>query len=126
MGFSDLDWPQDAQLFPKHETVTKYIEDYSENVKHLIKFKTQVLDVQKANASDGNYPKWTVKTQEIKPNSNGNVEEQIYDAVVVASGHFTVPYVPEIKGMKAWSEKYPSVISHSMYYQKPELYEDKV
>jgi cation diffusion facilitator CzcD-associated flavoprotein CzcO len=27
MGFQGLDWPQDSQLFPTHETVLKYIED---------------------------------------------------------------------------------------------------
>lgn len=126
MGFSDLDWPQDAQLFPKHETVTQYIEDYSQDVKHIISFQTQVLDVRLAESSDDCHPKWNVKTQEVKSDSKGSVAEQTYDAVIVASGHFAVPYIPDIKGMKAWSDKYPGVVTHSMYYQKPEQYTDKV
>ena len=32
MGFSDLDWPQESQLFPKHETVLEYIEKYGQEI----------------------------------------------------------------------------------------------
>lgn len=120
MGFSDLDWPQDAQLFPKHETVTDYIEKYAEDVKPLIKFQTQVLEIRPEGEG------WSVKTQKIAQDSTGEVSEERYDAVVVASGHFTVPYIPDVKGMKEWSEKYPGVISHSLYYKRPEEYHNKV
>ncbi|GAB7349601.1 hypothetical protein MBLNU459_g0289t1 [Dothideomycetes sp. NU459] len=125
MGFSDFDWPQDAQLFPKHETVTQYIEDYSKDVKHLITFQTQVLDVSIAPTEGGGHPKWIVKTSEVEVQGSGRTEQRIYDAVIIASGHFAVPYIPDIKGIKAWSGKYPNAISHSMYYQKPEQYNAK-
>ena len=45
MGFSDLLWPENAQLFPKHTQVQEYIEHYSKDVLHLIQFLTQVLDL---------------------------------------------------------------------------------
>ena len=126
MGFSDQDWPQDSQLFPKHETVTEYIEKYSEDVKHLISFQTQVLSVEQVEGSDNDLERWLVKTQTIVAGNEGQVTEGVYDAVVVASGHFSVPYVPQIKGMQEWSQKWPGVVSHSMYYKRPEDYQDQV
>lgn len=126
MGFSELDWPQDSQLFPKHETVTEYIERYAEDVKHLVTFGTQVLDIRATTSAQSGDTHWLVKRQQIKPTNDGEIIESEYDAVVVASGHFSVPFIPEVKGMKEWSQRYPGIISHSMYYKKPEDYQDKV
>jgi hypothetical protein len=42
MGYTDFDWPQDSQLFPKHETVTQYLEDYAADIKNLILRKKTV------------------------------------------------------------------------------------
>jgi len=125
MGFSDLAWPQGSQLFPKHETVTEYLEAYAEDVKHLVKFETQVVSVEPVGNNNGE-ERWFVRTKKVSPDGTGKTTEGVYDAIIVASGHFSVPYVPDIKGMKEWSEKYPRVISHSMYYRKPEDYKDQV
>lgn len=124
MGFSDLHWPQDSQLFPKHETVTQYLEQYAEDVKHLIEFQTQVLDVR-LNEAQGK-PRWTVKTRRITHGHQDEVKEGVYDAVMVASGHFNVPFIPSITGLAEWSKAYPGAVSHSMYYQKPEQFTGKV
>lgn len=126
MGFSDLDWPQDSQLFPRHDTVTEYLETYAEEVKHLIQFQTQVVDIRLIEATEKGKEQWLVKTQKIAPGNTAEVVEAVYDAVVVASGHFSVPYIPGIPGMKEWSEKYPGVISHSTYYKRPEDYQGQV
>jgi cation diffusion facilitator CzcD-associated flavoprotein CzcO len=37
MAYSDKPFPADAPLFPKHGTVLKYLEDYAEEVRHLIR-----------------------------------------------------------------------------------------
>ncbi|TIA01315.1 putative flavin dependent monooxygenase, partial [Aureobasidium pullulans] len=124
MGYSDFDWPEDSQLFPKHETVTKYLEDYAADVKHLIHFNTQVLDISLAATKEDGQETWSVKTQKVQHKMIEDAKVQTYDAVVVANGHFAVPFIPQIKGMKEWAEKYPGAISHSMYYQKPEDYKD--
>lgn len=125
MGYTDFDWPQDSQLFPKHETVTQYLEDYAADIKNLINFNTQVLDISLAATKEDGQDTWSVKTQKVQHNTPGDVVETIYDAVVVANGHFAVPFIPQIKGMKEWAEQYPNVVSHSMYYKKPEDYTGK-
>ncbi|KAK5107953.1 hypothetical protein LTR62_000498 [Meristemomyces frigidus] len=117
MGFSDLDWPTDSQLFPEHETVMQYIEDYAKDIRDMISFQTQVLDVRLTKEE-----RWSVKTLKVSQRGPSEVLEETYDAVVVANGHFNIPYIPEVAGMKEWNEAYPGRITHSKFYRKPEQY----
>ncbi|KAI5358637.1 putative flavin monooxygenase, FAD/NAD(P)-binding domain superfamily [Septoria linicola] len=120
MGFSDLEWQQGCQLFPKHQEVLAYIDRYAQDVSHLISFKTQVLDVRLCNDQ-----KWTVKTRPIDRSMDGKVTEEVFDAVICANGHYDVPYIPSVSGIEAWNEAFPGVISHSKFYRRPEQYAGK-
>ena len=114
MAFSDKPFPEPEQLFPGLPSVIEYLEEYAEEVKHLIKFNTQVLDVNRISL--GGISEWSVKTKNLKSNK---VVEGIYDAVVVASGHYRVPNVPNIKGIEEWDQVSPGTITHSKFYQTP-------
>lgn len=120
MGFQDLDWPQESQLFPKHETVLKYIQDYGADVQDLIQYETQVLDVSPISPNPSS--PWKVLTRDIR--SDAQIEEE-YDAVIVANGHFIVPYIPDIPDVRAWNETYPGAITHAKYYRDPAEYAGK-
>lgn len=120
MGFQDLDWPQDSQLFPTHQTVLKYIDEYGKDVQDLVKYDTQVINAEPIN--DAPDSGWKVRTRWLR--ANEEVEEE-FDALIVANGHFIVPYIPDIPGIQEWSERHPGAISHSKYYRKPEEYSGK-
>ena len=120
MGFSDLNWPHNTQLFPKHEDVLDYIERYADDVRHLVQFETQVLDVRLNTAA-----RWAVTTEPVSRSNSCKTEGHAFDAVVVANGHFNVPYIPSVPGIKAWNKTYPGAISHSKFYRKPEHYADR-
>ncbi|PPJ52183.1 hypothetical protein CBER1_09916 [Cercospora berteroae] len=121
MGFSDLDWDQDRQLFPKHEDVLDYIQTYGKDVSHLIKFRTQVLDVRLRPDE-----KWTVTTTPIShPNKPQEPTQETFDAVICANGHYEVPYIPQVPGISAFHKTHPNIISHSKFYRKPEAYTNK-
>jgi cation diffusion facilitator CzcD-associated flavoprotein CzcO len=120
MGFSDLPWSEDAQLFPKHTEVQDYIERCSQEVRHLIHFQTQVLDLHQETSS-----KWTIKTKPITPDNDAEVSEHLFDAVVIANGHFNIPYIPKVPGIEAFSKAHPGTISHSKFYRLPEQYSGK-
>lgn len=120
MRFQDLDWPQDSQLFPKHETVLQYIEEYGKDVQDLVQYETQVINVEPADSNYGG--RWNVTTRNMRTNVQ---KQEAYDAVIVANGHFIVPYVPDIPGIREWNQKYPGAISHSKYYRKPEDFAGK-
>lgn len=119
MQYSDKPFPEDSQLFPKHETVTEYLEEYAHDVRHLISFQTQVVDVR---LEDANITQWILT---IKDLPTGAVTTETYDAVVVANGHYTVPSVPPVTGIEAWNKAYPNVIVHAKFYRSPDKYRGK-
>jgi cation diffusion facilitator CzcD-associated flavoprotein CzcO len=120
MGFQDLDWPKDSQLFPKHQTVLKYIQDYGEDVQHLVQYSTQVVNAEPT--SDLPHSSWRVRARNLETMEE---EETEFDALIVANGHFIVPYIPDISCIREWNAKYPERINHSKYYRKPEDYQGK-
>lgn len=120
MGFSDLNWPEDCQLFPQHEVVLEYIERYAEEVKHLIRFSTQVVDVRLIAGG-----RWLVKTQPVSPGSSLEIKEEAFDAVLVANGHFNVHSIPAVRGIESWNNAYPDSITHSKFYRSPADYSNK-
>ncbi|KAK7751244.1 hypothetical protein SLS62_006789 [Diatrype stigma] len=51
--------------------------------------------------------------------------EEEFDAVVLANGHYAVPFVPEVKGLKAFIEAFPDRVVHSKHYRTPLVYASK-
>lgn len=120
MQYSDFSFPDDAQLFPQREVVMRYLQAYAEEVRHLIRFSVEVLDVR--HEVNGEHDRWKVTVKEMGTKCG---TEEIYDAIVVASGHYDVPYMPEILGLSAWAAKYPGTVMHSKAYRSPETFRDK-
>lgn len=48
-----------------------------------------------------------------------------FDAVLVASGHYHVPFIPHTEGLSALASKFPGIVQHSKAYRKPEFYKNK-
>ncbi|KAK5462910.1 monooxygenase [Exophiala xenobiotica] len=122
MAFSDKPFSDDDPLFPSHQAVLRYLEEYAEDVRHLIRFSTAVKDVQQVVDQATGKERWAL-VAENRPTKA--TTRQTYDAVVVANGHYTVPYVPDIKGIADWNAMYPGVVLHSKAYRKPEDFKDK-
>lgn len=126
MRFSDLEMPEESQLFPKHPTIKDYLAHYAEDVNHLVQFETQVLDVRLLDSKmdqNGLKEQWSVKTKGVV---TGEEKDEVFDAVVVANGHFFVPFIPDAPGIKEWHQKHPGSITHSKFYRNPEAFKDKV
>lgn len=120
MGFKDLDWPSDSQLFPKHQTVLRYIEDYGKDVQDTIRYSTQVTDV--VPTTDESASSWSITARDVRTDTTTT---ETYDAVIVANGHFITPYIPDIPHIADWNKAYPGFISHSKYYRRPEEFAGK-
>jgi len=58
--------------------------------------------------------------------TSGAQETHEYDAIAVASGHYTVPFIPDIPGISEWNKAYPGRISHSKFFRRPEEYKGQV
>ena len=101
-------------LFARREVVLQYLENYASEIRHLVKFRTQVQNIQPMS-HDGKEG-WLVRFKDLL---SSRVAEDTYDAVVVASGHYSVPYVPAILGIERWNETYPGAIVHSKFFRNP-------
>lgn len=118
MAFCDKPFPDDAPLFPPHRVVLQYLEEYATEVRHLIHFSCQVRDVSLDESTES----WTLAIDDL---ATGSISHHVYDAVLVANGHYTVPYVPAILGISNWNKTYPESIIHSKAYRRPEQFKDK-
>ncbi|KAL8697709.1 MAG: hypothetical protein Q9224_002178 [Gallowayella concinna] len=107
-------------LFAGHESVLQYLNKYAENVRHLIRFSTQVYEIKRQ--VEGGHDRWLACIKDLVSNK---VSERLYDAIAVASGHHYVPMLPDIPGIRAWNQAYPNVISHSKYYRTPDGFRNK-
>lgn len=121
MGYSDWKFPKGTSLFPSHQAVKQYLQDYAKELLPHIVFHTQVFDVQLRDETAKS--RWTVSVQNLRTQLRSRHE---FDAVVVASGHYNDHYIPDIAGLREWNEAYPGSISHSKHYRRPEQYTDKV
>ncbi|KAK0748404.1 hypothetical protein B0T21DRAFT_356488 [Apiosordaria backusii] len=85
--FSDLAWPKDAPELPQAWQVGRYLERY---------FKAYCLEAElyletSVEKSENTGSGWRVHTR----SKDGDLEERVFDYLLVASGYFGKPAVPE-------------------------------
>ena len=114
MKYSDDDSLENDQLFPSHSSVLQYLQNYGADVEHLVRFNTQVQSIQ--NLQVDKQEQWSVASQNLVSHKSF---EEVYDAIVIASGHYTIPYLPGIEGISDWNKWYPGSIVHSREYERP-------
>ncbi|KAK8604553.1 hypothetical protein V6N13_099491 [Hibiscus sabdariffa] len=126
MGFTDFPFlikkNRDTRRYPGHKELWLYLKDFCDSfgLKEMIRLNTRVEYVGMLDYGDfGQDLKWLVKSRE--KNAEKTVE-QVFDAVVVATGHYSHPRLPSIKGMDAWKRKQ----IHSHVYRVPEPFTNEV
>ncbi|KAL6647212.1 hypothetical protein ACP70R_014649 [Stipagrostis hirtigluma subsp. patula] len=124
MGFSDYPfYPRnggDARRFPVHGEFLRYIRDFCDvfGLMDAVRLNTRVLHVGVTpGAGDDGCLRWLVRSRR-----GDEVTEEVFDAVVVAVGHFAKPRLPDIKGMDKWSRRQ----LHSHSYRVPDSFQDEV
>ncbi|KAJ1288128.1 hypothetical protein BS78_02G066200 [Paspalum vaginatum] len=141
MGFSDFQFVprpgRDARRFPGHREVFCYLKDFCAafGLADAIRLNTKVVRVAMAQrprerdgarSGGGGYPdvKWTVRSVHVEPDGSeeAGVVEEVFDAVVVANGHYSQPRLPSIKGMEVWRRRQ----LHSHSYREPGPFRDEV
>ncbi|KAF3927165.1 hypothetical protein ABW20_dc0102095 [Dactylellina cionopaga] len=118
MTFNNTPFREDLQLYPKHEDVRHYVLEYSKGLENVTKFNKRVVKLSKQEDM-----RWIVGSQDV---ITQRVEEEIFDAAVIATGHYNVPYIPPIAGIERFEEKYPGSVRHSKYFRTVDEYEGKV
>ncbi|KAL4861786.1 hypothetical protein BDV12DRAFT_207769 [Aspergillus spectabilis] len=107
--------------------VSGYLEDLVRPYLDLVSFNTTVERVEKVPGSGSGKWKVTLRQtghfQRNKPVEYWWTEE--FDAVVVASGHYSVPLIPEVEGLGEAFKAYPGVFEHSKSFRSANDYVDK-
>lgn len=96
------DFPPDAQYpnFMRHFKVLQMFTDYAEKfdlLKH-INYNREVTRIQRA-LDYNTTGRWKVST---KDTESGDVEDRVFDAVMVCIGHLSIPNVPTFPNMESF------------------------
>lgn len=132
MAFREYPWTNvpvdDGKSFVRHEQVLQYLQSYAEkySLSQFIKTNTRVeqltvlSDAQSAFSS-----KWpmiqidtaTTTTADGQDEQTKEKEEsQLYDAVCICNGHYSLPAMPKLPGLH---EYFTGRILHSIEYDDP-------
>ncbi|KAI0511345.1 hypothetical protein KFK09_011974 [Dendrobium nobile] len=128
MGFTDFPFivkkGRDMRRFPSHNELFLYLQDFCSRfeLREMIRFNTRVEYVGIVDSSEfdiGKRIRWAVRSKEIE---TGIINEEIFDAVVVANGHYSMPRLPVIKGMDVWRRRQ----LHSHVYRVPQPFSNEI
>ncbi|KAI1458486.1 MFS general substrate transporter [Annulohypoxylon moriforme] len=126
MRSSLLQWPEGSEDLVDQKVVHQYIKDIAHihNVYDKINFHTRVESVSKPEGDQ----KWTIVTSTFVRTKSGHTltkKTWKFDAVVVASGHYHIPFVPDVPGLSTWKQLFPDRVTHSKQYQTPLPFSNK-
>lgn len=107
--------------FRHRETIREWVEGiFTRNGNDkLLELNTTV---ERAVKIDG---EWALTLRKETPGKDYWWEER-FDALVVASGHYNVPWLPDIPGLVEYDARFPGRIVHSKHFRGPEQYRGKV
>ncbi|CAG7946160.1 unnamed protein product [Penicillium salamii] len=135
-------WPEGTGPFVRHNVLKDYIQDTSQKagVDNITKFGARVDRVYK-NGSTWNVHWSTLSGSDqdvVEQNSaashhiitsQGNIRRltkfQTFDSVIVASGHYHTPLVPDIRGLAEAKTQWPAKIFHSKSFRRSKGLEGK-
>lgn len=110
--FSDFAWSSDSELFPSRQAMQTYLNNYCAEYLELDLFRMN-CEVTNIEQAEGEKSKYKVEWID----SSGAVNNHQFDGVVIASGFFSVPIIPEAL------HSFPCI--HSKDYKSPDSFENK-
>ncbi|KAJ7929165.1 FAD/NAD(P)-binding domain-containing protein [Mycena leptocephala] len=136
MHFNGFPFPPGTPWRLPQATLTKYIRSVyssfginSNDENRNTSYSTRVELVEKRFDVDGNEQGWRLTLKKfIRLGSSSSKEKwwtEDFDAVVVATGTFNAPNIPNIPGLVGWSQRFPGSILHSREYRHPEMFANK-
>ncbi len=112
--FSDRSFPDGTPLFPHNATVRQYFEDFARqyDLLDLIRFHTRLTGLERDGAS------WVLTLDH-----HGQPISDSAEHVVIATGRFNDPVIPDIPGANTFDG--PLGMIHSFNYKDPLAYQGK-
>ncbi|MED6205295.1 hypothetical protein PIB30_016481 [Stylosanthes scabra] len=124
MGFLDYPFRRDnkrgdPRTCPGHQEVLRFLLEFADEfgINELTRFGTEVVKVKKVEGEEG----WMVESR-ASYGGGDSVSREVFDAVVVCSGHYTAPRVAEVCGIEKWH----GFQMHSHNYRVPQPFQDQI
>ncbi|KAJ6172518.1 hypothetical protein N7470_001585 [Penicillium chermesinum] len=115
--------------FVPHWVPKQYIEGYfpRHGADTALVTRTTVEDISKLqNKGHQHLPRWQLTLRRFNPSIHQDEWwNEEFDAVVLANGHYSVPFVPKVEGLEEYMKRYPGRVIHSKQFRSPSNYEDK-
>jgi len=123
-------WKPGTEEFVSQSVIADYVQSAAaENeIGGSLRLNTRVESVEKEVGEDGSGAGWRVETSKLEDTPVGpqyTPESFLFDAVVVANGHYHAPNIPDITGLKDWKESFPDRIQHSKLYRRAANFQDQ-
>ncbi|KAF2107995.1 putative dimethylaniline monooxygenase [Lophiotrema nucula] len=136
MSFSDTRFAYGP--FVPHWIPKQYIQNYFA-LHHLDKYlvlNTTVEDVSllpsnsKSKSEDADTgrqrERWKLTLRRHSLSRNLDIWwSETFDAVVIANGHYSVPFIPSVPNLEDYLKTFPGRVLHSKFYRSPSLYRNK-
>lgn len=101
-------------LYSTYNEVSEYLQSIGNQFSDIIQHNTRVTAVEKVHG------KWLVSTK-----TKSSTAQDIFDAVIVGSGSFNTPFLPDFPGLQDWVARYPGSVLHSRNYRAPDAFANK-
>lgn len=112
-------WPAGTPPNTTQDVIETYIQRLSatHGVHTVTHYNTRVEEINKEPGQTS----WSVRTLALR---DGCLEEEtrLFEAVVIASGHYNLPRVPDIPGLEEWKALFRSRVMHTKQYRSPEMF----
>ncbi|CAK9783300.1 FAD/NAD(P)-binding domain-containing protein [Cutaneotrichosporon oleaginosum] len=107
MNYRFAPFPRGTPVFPTHQQVVEYLQDYSKRhgLNAVIQWGVRVTDLYHTPGG-GDADKWTVET---------TAGRETVSHVILANGHYNEPYLPPIPGLDAFSGE----VVHARWWRNP-------
>ena len=116
-----LDYYGRVDHFRDRETIRKWIASIFERPgnRELLQLGTTVERAEKKAGE------WVLTLRTEKPDGNHWWQER-FDALVVASGHYNLPWFPNLPGLIEYDRRFPGRVIHAKHFRGGEKFKDKV
>ncbi|KAH8910349.1 FAD/NAD(P)-binding domain-containing protein [Coniochaeta sp. PMI_546] len=125
--YSVLDpWPEGTEEHTGQENIERYVQTLAHNhgVDNVTQYSTRVDEINKSAGKET----WTVRTVALERRRGAAQLIEKYwefDFVVIASGHYNLPRIPNTPGLKEWKATFRDRVIHSKQYRKAEKFRGK-
>lgn len=131
----DVEGDAETRKYVEGSIVQDYIEKYFDknlnDPRTELRLNSTVEDVERitrddnSNGSDKIPYRFKLTVRNPQDDDHDVWYQEEFDTVVVATGHYHVPFIPHVPGLKTVQEKYPLKIQHAKFYRDSSSYKNK-